>query len=512
MPFTPLTKDELKNEIGLYMIGISDYPVIGSWDVTRITNMDNLFNDKHTFNGDISRWTVTQVTSMSAMFRHAHNFNQDLSGWIVSNVTDMSFMFDNARNFNGNITNWDVSNVTDMSYMFDNAHKFNKPLHWDVRSVTNMGMMFRNTLIFNSPLTRPQSRGDGGWEVTGVLNMLMIFSDSMFNQNISDWNVNNVTTSPAHIFYHSQIDIANIPIRFRINIPGANRPIVYPGQVEPANALAQVQPARHEGRAFGIHNMFADIDKSALYAILGQPQEHIGNFRSVVDGHLRTFLPYVPAEDRSGLTAQFEVVSPCLAIVDTERVTKDTRTLINTALEYVRKQPEFFKRKYITSFVIDNVNAHHGVFDPTRPQSILSCSPGVAERIVTSIGPASVDAESEDISPELVDQYTALIKILSPVSVDQIGTFASNCRKETPSIDDANKDEMVRLYRKCIRDKLIEQGSISEGSPDPVVLTNYLVGIRNMVGGKRKTIKRLNRKRTHKMKLKKKSTCKNKNR
>jgi hypothetical protein len=472
MPFIPLTKDELKHEIGLYISGKSEHMNIGLWDVTHITNMDGLFKDNQTFNGDISTWTVTQVTSMMGMFSNARAFNKPLQ--------------------------WDVSNVTDMSYMFSNALAFNKPLQWDVHRVTNMSYMFKGAGRFNSPLSRPLVMGVGGWDVGGVLNMASMFWDAYeFNQDISNWDVANVAIS-NHIFYHAHINNQNRPARFRDQRLA--------GQ---ANALVQV---RHEGPAFGIHNMFADIDKSALYAILGLPNVPVGDFRGVVEGHLKTFLPYVPDEERPSLTAQFEVLTPCLAIVTTDRITTDTRTLINTALEYVSRQPDFFKRKYITSFVVDNITAH-GVFDPTSPQNNLSCSPGVVERIVTSIGPAGVDARSEGISTELVDQYNTLIKIVSPVSVEQIGTFAGKCSKENPSIDTVtDKDERVRLYRECIRNKLIEQGSITEGSHDPVVLTNYLVGIRNMIGGKRKTIKRLKRTRkSTRMNLKRKTKCKKKN-
>lgn len=37
---------------------------INTWDVTRVSNMRLLFNDKYDFNDDISGWDVSHVTTM----------------------------------------------------------------------------------------------------------------------------------------------------------------------------------------------------------------------------------------------------------------------------------------------------------------------------------------------------------------------------------------------------------------------------------------------------------------
>ena len=46
---------------------------------------------------------------MNAMFWGAENFNQDISGWNVSNVTDFDNMFTEATQFLQDLSRWDVT-------------------------------------------------------------------------------------------------------------------------------------------------------------------------------------------------------------------------------------------------------------------------------------------------------------------------------------------------------------------------------------------------------------------
>jgi surface protein len=62
---------------------------IGHWDVSRITNMENLFYGKHSFDNDLSKWNTGAVTNMVSMFQNAEAFNQDVSDWNTGAVTTM---------------------------------------------------------------------------------------------------------------------------------------------------------------------------------------------------------------------------------------------------------------------------------------------------------------------------------------------------------------------------------------------------------------------------------------
>ena len=63
------------------------------------------------------------------MFCFARSFNQPLDNWNVSNVTDMNNMFNDVTFFNHPLNNWNVSKVEDMAWMFYKASSFNQPLH-----------------------------------------------------------------------------------------------------------------------------------------------------------------------------------------------------------------------------------------------------------------------------------------------------------------------------------------------------------------------------------------------
>ena len=162
---------------------IARHGPIEEWDVSKVTNMRNLFQGVERFNGDLSKWDVSNVTDMGGMFSSALSFCGDLSKWDVSNVTAMYNMFCGVENFNGDLSKWDVSNVTDMSYMFCGAGAFNGDLSkWDVSNVTNMRCMFADAESFNGDLSK--------WNVSNVHNLSCMFGGARtFNGDLSKWKM-----------------------------------------------------------------------------------------------------------------------------------------------------------------------------------------------------------------------------------------------------------------------------------------------------------------------------------
>ncbi len=109
-----------------------------------------------------------------------------INQWGSQQWTSMEQAFAGATNLMGEATDRpDLSKVTSMGVMFFDSG-FNQDISdWDVSSVTNMERMFYFT-GFNQDI--------GDWDVSSVTNMEQMFrSARAFNQDIGDWDVSSVT-------------------------------------------------------------------------------------------------------------------------------------------------------------------------------------------------------------------------------------------------------------------------------------------------------------------------------
>ena len=93
--------------------------LIGTWDVSGVTSMYDLFFNKSSFNEDISDWDVSKVRNMATMFWQASSFNQDIGSWNVSRVVLMVDMFRSARYFYQDLSGWCVKRIPDKPDGFD---------------------------------------------------------------------------------------------------------------------------------------------------------------------------------------------------------------------------------------------------------------------------------------------------------------------------------------------------------------------------------------------------------
>ena len=160
--------------------GATDAP-----DLSRVTDMSDMFRGATAFDGDLSNWNVSSVTDMNSVFRSATAFDGDLSNWNVSSVTDMGNIFNGATSFNQILSSWNVSSVKFMGQMFRDTSFDGDLSSWDVSSVTGMGGMFRDATLFNQSLD--------GWNVSSVTDMNQMFRNAiLFNQPLNNWNVSSV--------------------------------------------------------------------------------------------------------------------------------------------------------------------------------------------------------------------------------------------------------------------------------------------------------------------------------
>ena len=180
---------------------------IGSWDVSKVTNMYSMFFNANDFNQDIGSWDVSKVTQMTSMFMYCKAFNQDIGNWNTSKVTSMKAMFYQADAFNQDIGSWDVSKVTQMTSMFQIATAFNQDIgSWDTSNVTDMQFMFTQATSFNQDI--------GSWDVSSVSDMSWMFAAAKaFNQDLTKWCVTNIGTEPNYFTSTlSALTEANKPI------------------------------------------------------------------------------------------------------------------------------------------------------------------------------------------------------------------------------------------------------------------------------------------------------------
>ena len=242
------------------------YNAIDAPDLSKVTNMLNMFNGASSFNGNITNWDTSSVTNISSMFAGASSFNQPLywntskvigmrevfsgatafngniADWDTSKVDRTSAMFSGASSFNGNITNWDTSRVTHMIRMFDGATAFNQPLDWNTSEVTNTKNMFAGASSFDQPL--------GSWDVSSALDMNDMFNGAdAFDQNLGAWYI--MLDSTAIV---------------RADIPGTV------GQISPQNSALN-----NQGPAYG-------------------PVSNIDSARFVIDSNLLKMTSITPAK------------------------------------------------------------------------------------------------------------------------------------------------------------------------------------------------------------------------
>ena len=83
---TPTTKDELRSIIEQQVNHQGADADLNNIDVSKVKEMDWLFDGLGVRDIKIDQWDVSNVTTMKYMFVNNKNFNADVSSWDVSNV------------------------------------------------------------------------------------------------------------------------------------------------------------------------------------------------------------------------------------------------------------------------------------------------------------------------------------------------------------------------------------------------------------------------------------------
>jgi surface protein len=208
---------------------------IGDWNTSNVTIMSGMFDSCIVFNngfapgvgtGNQLNWDTSSCTTMAGMFVSAPAFNSNISLFNVSKVTTFNKMFYGCNTFNngfalgdgvGNQLPWNIGgNITgpiNMDSMFSPAPAFNSNLGtgatpWDVSKVNNFTSMFNGASRFNNgnedDITKSKiNNWNIGGSVTSVSLNSMFASASVFNRDISSWNVSKATSTNSMFAYAS---------------------------------------------------------------------------------------------------------------------------------------------------------------------------------------------------------------------------------------------------------------------------------------------------------------------
>ena len=429
--FTPNTYEELKEAVNyycdnnrmFYKAGILKYGAIGTWNVSRITNMDSLFLNKDTFNEDINDWNVSNVTNMHSMFNGAISFNQPLNEWNTSNVTDMSKMFWGANVFNQPLDNWNTSNVTDMRFMFLGAESFNQNItNWNTQNIMPDGFdrMFEHAYAYNYPE----------------------FPDMYADEILPDMNDDEILPDGRAYQVHNAFDAINFDLLFEtIKV---NKTIS--SNITPKNIY------NFFNKNLNDNDIFKQNDKETMY----------------LKNNLQAIHNKIISIDLTG---------------DIGTISKNK--YIKNIFLFVNAQPNEFIHNYVYSYIKDNIGAYGDDYDDNSTQPNLttsSCVKGMFERIILNLRSGGMGLNdptyikiAKIIGNETIvgdDCETHAIMIADSI----IAHFVSMClnnennKKELLSQDMNKRSDFLAL---CVLRKLASEGHLIGPVPDNDALEYY---------------------------------------
>jgi surface protein len=429
------------------------------FDVSALTDMTGIFNSVSASNSTNSWGDIDGSNKFNI-----RTFNLDISGWNVSNVINMTSTFSGCIAFNQDISPWNVSNVEDMSYMFFNCESFNHDIsNWDVRKVKNIYRMFSACTNFNQDLSKWVLRDLRIHQFPGqsMLHTLGKYLEELF------------INTPLYVKFTTINQFLETDVNGNFVYPPANYPNfrdlpqfkpffdeIKPQeqfQMQTSNEVVEESSmAGHE-----IHNVFKAINFIELLKIIGQNNvviPYTGNNEAFYNYVFAKFLKFINSikdtgkivdltNKLNGLKRELETIFFSLGEWE--------KNLINTIVIYVDNQPDNFKENYITTFINDVLTATNN--------KQKSCTKGIKERIITSIGNGGSHMDENEYKPE----YAEISKIIYPVKQLHVAHFVSKCvldkdGKFKPELYSFKEPtERIAYVRTCAMNKLREEGLIT---------------------------------------------------
>lgn len=252
---------------------------LNNWNTGNVTGFVNMFSSCYLFNQCLGSWNITKCTSFEGMFSGCINFNNGdnsvpLNNWVLNTTAasvSLNYTFLSCSSFNRYLGGWDTSKVNIMSSLFSGCPSFNNgfasgvtnQLPWNTSACTNMSGMFQGASAFNSNL----GTGTTPWDMSKVTDFLNMFrSASKFNNGddtapINNWNINTISSiSMSAMFFSASVFNRNIS---SWNVSKVNN---FGGMFQNANSFNNGYASGISNQLPWIINTTSSVDMSNLFA------------------------------------------------------------------------------------------------------------------------------------------------------------------------------------------------------------------------------------------------------
>jgi hypothetical protein len=471
---------------------------INDWDVSRVTNMYGLFDQKYDFNESINDWDVSRVTNMFAMFLECKKFNQPLDRWAdkVQQVQTTEGMFGYCTVFNQNINHWKLTAIRRMGAMFAYCTAFNQPVHkLPGPHLEEAVAMLQGCVQFNQPMN--------SFRIPLAVSF-MFDGCHAFNQPLNRWSdgIRRPDTDCHHLFrnctsFHQDLSTWQLPLGLAVDDLFQGCPLMLQHRT--------YQPFVHgENDVYEIHKVANKVNTDALVALLRayvnrEPKEFngektLGLMRNIITNCIKTRSQREKDNERKEGYDREEALH-YLQLVYDERLRGldyDNRPLWEkriywVCLMFVKQQPIAFQKLYVSSFLDSCLIANgQGHINPDE----ISCANGVLERIYMSLEePCTGGLSVPGSDPKMKRDYHAILDIL--LSSKRAQAYIQEYMD--PYINDVNQkaftEDEKEEHRKAVRHALETRFHLKEKQDEiDELLKNWLEPSFEMlvVGGRRK--------------------------
>jgi Leucine-rich repeat (LRR) protein len=211
------------------------------------------------------------------------------------------------------------------------------------------------------------------------------------------------------------------------------------------------------GIAFNIHNAFRKINTDKLTSYIKQdtvcPSLNNSEFTLYVDDILNKFLisSYDNINKDFDNAEQLKIKTQYTAIFNSvlSKINYDNyKELIYYVFEYVKKQSNEFRYKYVYYFTYDNYNAYNS------SAGCLSCASGMLERFITTLQSVAEMIQFTSHTSE----YSELLNIFNYKSINQLilKYMQVHYNKVKDSDTESSITEKMEYIHTAIRDDIIE--------------------------------------------------------